>query len=664
MLQTGGKMKYKIISKGYNARSMIPVSDDIAKYIKNPNDAYYESIFTYDESHKKQFEQNKSAAGLTGLTTKRLVFDFDSKKDLEQARKDSVELTSRLMHKGLTKDQIAVYHSGSKGFHVEVKTTEEFTKEQFDNTIDNLAGDLTTFDKKVRDENRIFRLPLTKHPETGRFKIPLTIDELSSMPIDAIQSMAEKVDENWDKWADMEEKNSSLEVQLPESIKQYKNLSKKEKKVLETTKPTLDDKPNLANKPKHLSAARFTLQEGFFEAGERNEAYMILASTYRALGYNKELAYNMLKATNRLQTRRTGQDSFSTDELWKNIIEVVYGTHWRGAVYSEKENALLQKVIQKYNLETVEKKDTKVATITDVSNRFTYFAENIDKNRILTGIPRIDEDVVLTTGMMVGWLGAPSSGKTSHVLNIVEHNALNGNHCFFGSFDMYDSLLYTRLLQKYVNMDMMQILDMMKKKNPSKDLRNAFEIVSKNFKNVGFNFQSGPSVEDLGNAIDEYQQSRGEKVRLVVVDYLEKVLGPFSDATANSGYNAARLSDLAKEKDVCLITLLQPQKSAGTVSDPLLTYRKVKGASVIEQDSRVIITNWRPGFNPENNNQDDNFASIAVVKNNMGPCGKYDFYWDGISGRIREMTVDEENELKRINDEAQAKKQKESGDLY
>jgi hypothetical protein len=640
MLQSGGKMKYKIVSKGYNHRKMIPFTEDVSSHVANPNDAYYESIFTYDESHKKQFEEKKSAAGLTGLTTKKLIFDFDSKEDLEKARKDAVELTARLIQKGLKKDEIQVFFSGSKGIHIELKTNEDFTKNQFDSTIDALAGDLNTFDKKVRDENRIFRVALTKHPETGKFKIPLTIDQISSMPMDAIQSMSDKVDENWEKWQDLVETYSSNVVQLPDSIKQFKTLSKKEKKTLDEIPVSLNDTPNLSNKPKHMSAARFVLQEGFFNAGERNEAYMILAATYKSLGYNKELAYNMLKATNRLQARRTGQEPKSTDELWINVIEVVYSPTWRGAIYSEKENDLLKKTIEKYKLESVEKKDLKVSSIVDVSNRFTYFAENIDKNRILTGIGRIDDDVVLTTGMMVGWLGAPSSGKTSHVLNIVEHNALNGNHCFFGSFDMYDSLLYTRLLQKYVNMDMMQILEMMKKRNPSKELREAFKIVEENFKNVGFNFQSGPTVEDLGNAIEEYQQSKGEKLRMVVVDYLEKIIGPFSDATANSGYNAARLSDLAKDKDVCLITLLQPQKSAGTVSDPLLSYRKIKGASVIEQDSRVILTNWRPGFDPENNNENDNFASIAVVKNNMGPCGKYDFYWDGISGRIRQMNVD------------------------
>lgn len=211
---------------------------------------------------------------------------------------------------------------------------------------------------------------------------------------------------------------------------------------------------------------------------------------------------------------------------------------------------------------------------------------------------------------------------------------------------------------------MMQILDMIKKKNPNKELRQAFELVKENFKNVGFNFQSGPTVEDIGRSIEEYQQKTGEKLRLVVVDYLEKLSGAYSDATANSGYNAARLADLAKDKDVCLITLLQPQKSAGDVSEPLTTYRKVKGASVIEQDARLIIANWRPGFSPMDNNVDDKFASISILKNNMGPVGKYDFAWDGISGRTRIMTVDEENDLKRVVDAANTRKAMKSDDGY
>lgn len=651
-------MKYKVISRGLTERKIVPLTYDINAFIaKDPDSDYYESIYQYDEIHKKKFDETGSLAGITGLTTKKLVFDFDSSKDIEYARKDTVELVSRLAHEGLATDAILISMSGAKGFHVEVNTTEEFTRKQFENTVKNLAEGLGTFDSKIVDENRIFRIALTKHPKTKAYKIPLTLEQLTSMPTDAIQSMAKNIDDNT--WSSFEEllNSSSTEVDLPASIKSYKNLSEKEKKLVDENL-SLNDKPNMHNKPKHLSAARYALQQGFFEAGERHEAYMILAATYRALGYDKEIAYNMLKATNRLQAKRTGQEAFSTDEMWLSVIGSVYAPTWKGATYSDRENPTLQKVIQKYNLQTETAKETKISMIDDVSNRFTSFAENIDKNRVLTGIPYIDEDVVLTTGMLVGWLGAPSSGKTSHVLNIVEHNAMNGNHCFFGSHDMYDSLLYTRLLQKYANYDMLTILDMMKKRNPTKELRHAFETVKNNFANVGFNFQSGPTVEDIGRSIDEYQDKKGEKLRLVVIDYLEKITGQYSDATANSGYNAARLADLAKDKEVCLILLLQPQKSAGDPSDPLLTYRKIKGASVIEQDARVIFTNWRPGFDPNNDNKDDKFATIAVVKNNMGPVGKYEFAWDGISGRIREMSVDEIEDQKRVVAAATERKKK------
>ena len=85
------------------------------------------------------------------------------------------------------------------------------------------------------------------------------------------------------------------------------------------------------------------------------------------------------------------------------------------------------------------------------------------------------------------------------------------------------------------------------------------------------------------------------------------------------------------------MVLLQPQKSAGDPSEELLSMRKVKGASVIEQDLRLIMTLWRPGFSPKNS-QDDRYASIAIVKNNMGPVTQIGFGWDGLKGKFSELT--------------------------
>ena len=152
-------------------------------------------------------------------------------------------------------------------------------------------------------------------------------------------------------------------------------------------------------------------------------------------------------------------------------------------------------------------------------------------------------------------------------------------------------------------------------------------------------------------------------MRLLVLDYLVEKTGPYSDATANSGYVVGRLADLAKEKELCLLVLLQPQKQAGDPSDPLLSMRQVKGSSRVEQDLRLIMTVWRPGFNPENNNADDRYSSIAIVKNNMGPVGKYDFSWNGVTGRITELDEMEREEYEKVVKAQAYRKAQKAGDI-
>jgi len=173
---------------------------------------------------------------------------------------------------------------------------------------------------------------------------------------------------------------------------------------------------------------------------------------------------------------------------------------------------------------------------------------------------------------------------------------------------------------------------------------------------VEFNFTRGATIESLEEDIKVNKAKNGDKFKLVVVDYLEKVRGPYSDATANSGYVASRLSDLASTHDVCIILLLQPQKSAGDPSEELLSMRNVKGASVIEQDCRVILTMWRPGFNPRDSSS-DRFASIAIVKNNMGEVKTLDYSWGGLKGEVKELTKLERDQLQNLRESIAAAKE-------
>jgi len=649
-------VEYVRISRGLNKYTLEPINADIQSIInKDPNSDYYESLYVYREEHVEHFKKTKSLAGIKGLITKKLVFDFDDKLNIENAKHDAVELCSRLIQKGIPQDQIQVYFSGKKGFHVQLFTDQEYTRPELENTIKNLGKDLESMDLRIVDEQRIIRIPMTKHNETGLYKIPLTVGELSDLSIEQIKDMSKNAAKNQDIYFDLLDQYNSSVVNVPQEIRKLKTLTKKEKELLDEN-IVLQEKPNFSNKPRHLSASKYALQEGFFEAGERHEAFMILASTYRGLGYSKEIAYNMLKATNRLQSRRTGQDPFSTDELWNNIVEYIFGTRWQGGTYSDKENALLQKTVIKFDLKEQRDK-TATVNVDNIKGRFLDFAKNFDQNRIKLGIPKIDEDVLVTTGMFIGVLGAPGSSKTTLAINTLEFLSQQNEPSYFFSLDMTDNLMFTRFLQRYSGYNMKQILHRVQHNTIDQKLSEAFRVAENNFKNVGFNFQSGPTVEDIEKNFLEYQERVGKKIRFVVVDYLEKIRGPFSDATANSGFIAARLADFARDHDVALMVLLQPQKSAGDASEPLLSLRKVKGASVIEQDARIIFTIWRPGFNPDDNNANDKFVSIAVVKNNMGNVGKYNFRWDGLLGTYRDLTMDEEAELEEIINEKEQKRQ-------
>jgi hypothetical protein len=99
-----------------------------------------------------------------------------------------------------------------------------------------------------------------------------------------------------------------------------------------------------------MTEAKFALQEGFFQAGERNTAFMILSSTYKNQGFNKEIVYRMLKGMAELQARRSGQERYSDEELYNNIVDVVFSPGWKGGTYSYENTPLLQDVSKRLGL--------------------------------------------------------------------------------------------------------------------------------------------------------------------------------------------------------------------------------------------------------------------------------------------------------------------------
>jgi replicative DNA helicase len=341
-------------------------------------------------------------------------------------------------------------------------------------------------------------------------------------------------------------------------------------------------------------------------------------------------------------------DRYPDEELWQNVVAIVFSPHWKGGTYSYENTPLLQVVGQRLGLPKDKAEDNVLVPVENMTSTFKRFATEIDKNTIKLGIDPIDARIRVTTSMAVGLLAGPGAGKTSLSLGILNHNSLANIPSLFFSLDMGAPLVYQRLIQKHLGYSDKKIFDIYQK-NDTKSMELIEKTISTNYKNVKFCFRSGLNIEDIRNTITQYQDTTGEKIKLVVIDYLETISGPYSDATANSGYIAQAIKDIANDLEITVLVLLQPQKGAGDPSEELMSYRQIKGSSQIEQALSVIFTLWRPGFNPVSP-EDDKYASIAVVKNRMGSLAKFDFMWNGMTGDLAELDEYEKQELKELID--------------
>lgn len=608
---------YRVFHMGLaGTRKLYPVNENFLQTTldiinKNPDADYYESIYVYGDKHKEILQKTKSLAGIKDVSTNRIVFDFDYDKKnhnysqeqlISFAKDDASELINRLILV-VPETAIRIFFSGGKGFHVEVHLNEKVTRPQFENIIDHYAGDLETFDTKIKDQQRLFRYPLTRHQKSKRFKIPLSVEQLKTLSVEQIQklSMRNDAEEFYDLL------NSYETVDIPKDFIE----ASKDKKVEKETTKEVSDRPNLANRPKHLTPAKYVLQEGYFEEGERNEACMILASTYKYLGYSDEHTYNIIKATLRMRARRLNLPDYDREELWTTIITPVYSPTWKGGTFAEDEG-LLKRTTERYNLDKGFLEENALVDLNSLSNQYMNFAENIDANTIKLGIEEIDKKIRITTSSLVAFLAAPSAGKSSVSFGILNTISKSGEKAIFFSMDMSVPQVYQRLIQRHTGHDEDKIMDNIQRKVYGEIER--YKNVISEYENVKFCFRAGLTAKDVREIVINHEKTTGTLPRLVILDYLEcmKAEG-INDGNQSKAVIATELKGVANELGICIILLVQPRMMAGGPAGELNSYTDIKGSSVISEAAAQVLTMSRPGFSPKNP-EDDNYVTINIVK--------------------------------------------------
>lgn len=625
---------YIRLSKGLNDYQLIPDTVDYVSTINLEKD-HYTSIFKYNEEQFNKWKETGSVSGMRDVITDKLVFDFDSADQPKAAQADAIVLTDRLINKGIDPDAIHIAFSGSKGFAIEVDTDSQFNPEEFKNVTSSLAKDLDTFDRVIFDPQRIFRVTGTKHQKSGLYKTPITLNQLRELPIDEIKNLAKDLNTtvNFDY-------SKYKVIKLSDEIKKMSVVEKK-KTSITSTETSLD----MSLKPRWLTPAKFALQEGYFTEGQRSKTFMVLASTYKNQGFNRDIVYRMLKGVAEKQATRNKTDRFPDEEIWNNVVKQVFSPTWNNGQYAA-DDAFLLEVNEALGL-----KDDVTAPriLTDINARFKDYVSNIEKNTIKTGIKELDENVFLSVGSNVALLGAPGSGKSSIALEILSNTSKNGVKSVFASLDMTSTRIYEKILYRLSGLPREDLYDMFKK-GQEKEL---VQEVDKQFGNVFFFDKSSPTTKDIRNYVLDCEQKSGEKVKLVMIDYFERISSDMSDDTAASKRVAGELQDLVNDLNICLITLVQPNKMSGDMSQPIYSYTNIKGSSFLAQSFRQILSIHREGYNPMNN-ETDKYLTVNVLKNDLGEPGSIDFGWEGKRGRIYTMDNESTRALKRMRDQRDA----------
>lgn len=634
---------YTRLCEGLNDRGkLIPKNDDIYKHIKDPKKDYYISVYNYNEDHKKKFDKDNTVAGIRDVTTNKLVFDFDST-DVDSSRNDALEVIKRLEKRGVEKNNVNIYFSGSKGFHVVLNTNQEFTPDNAKKVAIDIAKGLKTFDSVVYNPARIFRLPFTKHPSSGLYKVPLDYSELKTYSVKEIKDLAKEQYEP--------EQEIDVNIQLD------KFQVKQEPSVDSTKESSLLTDLDLTKRPKNLSPWKYALEQGFFPPKQRSNALIILAATYKSLGYSQTKCYYALKASAELQANRSGQDKFGKDEIYKNVIKPVYSNTWEGGTYAEDsfpeqlKEYLVELGVPRINEEDLH--ENFVVSIDKGFDAFGRYAENIDENTMKFGIPDLDNILRVQVGHLIGILAGPGIGKTSMALTLLNNTSKENVKSFFASYDMAGNILIQKLVQRETGLSADDVYDVYRKKD-TKQIGEFQKVLKKNFSNVSFCFKSGQSVQELRDSIRQEEQRLGEEIKLVIVDYLELIRAKSSDPTQASAEAIQGLREIANEGKV-VVCLLQPNKMSSTPDEPLLTYNAAKGSSAIAQAVTAMITCHRPRYSSDYPDEDKYF-SINIVKNRLGPLGKADFSWHGLTGKIRPLEDIEKQELAEIRQMKKAEK--------
>jgi hypothetical protein len=147
----------------------------------------YCSLFMFGNDIHAHVKTNKSVREFNGKVYCEAVWiDVDFDKDVNQARLSAIEVLKRLnVDYGINPDDLFLYFSGKKGFHIAIFNTlvgfnhsTAVEPEKMKDFVRRLTAGIPHIDMVIYEPVRIFRIENSMHEKSGLYKIRISFSEL------------------------------------------------------------------------------------------------------------------------------------------------------------------------------------------------------------------------------------------------------------------------------------------------------------------------------------------------------------------------------------------------------------------------------------------------------------------------------------------------------
>jgi replicative DNA helicase len=253
-------------------------------------------------------------------------------------------------------------------------------------------------------------------------------------------------------------------------------------------------------------------------------------------------------------------------------------------------------------------------------------------NRIKSGFYDLDK---ITGGFEYGtvWCvaGRPSMGKTSLALNIMHNAAKNGVKSCIYSFEMTKAQITSRMVSMESGISLFRL-------NTSPLTKKEFEsigIAANRLNTLPLVIDDETSVRPLELKAKARRLIRKEKVKLLVVDYLQLMSGEGGEGNRNLEIQAVSRSLKAIAKDLNIVVIAVSQlsrdceKRGRDVKSKTPQMYDLREGGDIEQDVEGIIFPFRPAQYDDTYDESD--ARLIVAKNRNGQTGTCEVGWHGLT---------------------------------